>query len=171
MIALLSLAALAAEPDVKSVEWARPFELTEAHQPNTPGSSPVSEGWIVELRVDPDKARAAAVAPALYAGTVAVYRTNWDHIGGCAVVIIPGDTDLATVPIYFGSSALPESADTDAELQAAVDRGVKPLPTAKAVSAGGDKLVAADLRDVYRAAADRIEICAPHEKGRADALR
>ena len=171
MIALLSLVALAAEPDVTSIEWARAFELVEPHQPNTPGSQPVASGWIVQLRVDPAKARAAQIAPALYAGEVPVYRTNWDDIGGCAVVIVPGDAELSKTAFYFGSTALPESADTAAELKSALDRGVVPLDSANAIVAGGAKLVAADLRDVYAAAADRIEICAPHEQGRADSLR
>ncbi len=171
MIALMSLFALAAEPDVSSIEWARRFELVEPYQSSLPGSVPVTEGWIVELRVDPAKARVSQIGPGLYAGQVAVWRTNWDHIGGCAVGIVPGALDLAKTPFYFGSNALPESADTAAELKAALERGAKPLPTEAAIKSGGTRLIATDLRDVFSIAADRIEICAPHEKQRADGLR
>jgi len=168
---LFSLAALASEPDVRELVWARSFELAEPHQPNTPGSAAVTQGWLVELRVDPAKAAASQVAPALYAGSVPVYRTNWDEVGGCAVVIVPAPLELAKTPFYFGSTALPESADIDAERTAAEARGVQPLGVAAALAAGGERLYASDLRDVYAVAADRIEACAPHEKRRAESLR
>jgi hypothetical protein len=171
MIVLLGLGALAGEPDVRSLEWAQHFQWTEPHRSNMPGAAPVSEGWLVELRVDPIKARASQSAPALYAGEVAVYRTNWDDVGGCAVVIIPGPADLATTLFYFGSEALPESADPAAELRAARSQGVTPLSVSPAMTRAGTTRIVPDVRDVYAAAADRVEACSPHEKRRAQSLR
>lgn len=183
---MLLLASARAEPititddgdSVRAVRWARPFELVAADTDRMRAEqAPYTEGTIVELLVDPAMVvPAQTLVPVLYVGDRPARPLNWDPVGGCLVALVTGPVDLATTPVFFGSTELPERVDATrgaAELAAARAIGIGPLPADQvraALAAGGAPLVA-DIRDVYAAAADRIEACSPSEGERARNLR
>lgn len=174
MIALVALSALAAEP-VTDIVWARPYTLAEPVPWTMRGDAPpVAEGWILELRVDPVHAvPTQGPAPVLYVGALPAMRLSWDPHGGCAVVLT-GPADLASTPVFFGPSTLPERVTAADGLAARDAAAALVLPAARvtaAVAAGGPVLAAVDLRDAVAVAADRVERCSETDPRTLDALR
>jgi hypothetical protein len=163
----LFAAALAAPPEM-TVEWARPFVLATPERYTMTAERPTfREGWLVQLRVaDPTRLVPLQADQAVpYAGTIPLAPFNADPVGGCLVAYVPGPVDLAKVPLFFGSSELPERVDAARgllEREQAERRGVLPPAApelAAATQAGGAPLQAADLRDVHRAAMERVALC------------
>lgn len=157
MITLL-VAFSAQAQDVHAIEWAQPFELTEAAEAWTmhPEREPVSRGWLVQLRVDPEALIPTQVAmPVLFAGDVVPSPTNYDYVEGCGLYIVPGALDLATTPLFFGSTELPERLDR-AKREKILEASTAtpfPLPTLQPV------LRTPDMRGVVAAADARIKVC------------
>jgi hypothetical protein len=164
---LLFATALAASPEM-TLEWARPFTLAVPERHTMSADKPVfQEGWLVQLRVaDPTLlVPRQAGQPVPYAGKVPLFPFNADPVGGCLVAYVPGPVDLAKVPLYFGSSELPERVDSTRgilEQTQAEHRGVlppSPAELAAATSAGGASLQLDDLRDLHRVAMERVAQC------------
>jgi hypothetical protein len=170
----------AAAPDaVSDLLYSRPFTLTEAYAYTWLRGQPlINSGHILVLAVDPEVARPRQVdVPVLYAGDTPAHLTNTGFPSGHMIVIVPEWIDLHTVPVYFGSTELPERIDRvrgQGEMQAARARGAKPFtPDQLAVASamGGDTLAVADPVALMRAVADLIEIYAPEEHELAEIYR
>jgi hypothetical protein len=135
----------------------------------------VSEGYVLELRVDPDALLPLQTGvPVLFVGTDIAQSTNWDHKGGCAVVLVPGPVDLSTAPVFFGSTELPERLDQakrQAVYEAAAQGPLDPAALQTALEKGGETLRTADMRGVYAEAARRVALCAPHEEATLEGIR
>lgn len=164
MILMLSGIALAQTP-VSTVVWARPFVLEQPEIYSMSAEKPTfTAGWLVQLTADPSMLAARQVGePVLYVGEVPAFRFNWDPVGGCLVVFVPGPVDLASTEVFFGSTELPERvtrAHGTEERAAAVAAGIRPLAgVAAARAAGGDVLRVASLEGVYAAAMERVAGC------------
>jgi hypothetical protein len=164
---LASALAQAASPEM-TLEWARPFTLAAPERYTMTAERPMfHEGWLVQLRVaDPARLVPLQVGQAVpYAGAVPLSAFNSDPVGGCLVAYLPGPVDLVGLPLFFGSSELPERVDAargQQERALAEGRGVQPpsaLELAAALQAGGAPLQAMDLRDVHRVAMERVALC------------
>ncbi len=184
-----ALAAPVAEPvrvvdtgrSVTGLTFVRPFELaTPAEWTVTAHPEPVTRGILLELRADPTLLRARDVgASVLYVGERPAFPFNWDAVGGCLVAWVPGDPDLASTEVFFGSTELPERVDAArgaAERAAARAVGVVPFPVevvAKARAAGGPMLRARDVAEVEALAMARVEACtqSPEDHLRVDPSR
>lgn len=172
----LTLAALATPPEVHSIRWARPFVLAEAH-PYTHTDTPrdVKAGWLLELRVDPGALRPLQVGvPLLWVGQDLAVPTNWDHVGGCAVVWVPGPHALREELLFYGSTELPERVGAERRAIEHADartRGVRPLPATAIVDIDGPTLVLGSFGDLMRVAADRVQACSPTDAPRLPSLR
>jgi len=157
MITLL-VALTAQAQDVHAIEWAQPFELTEAAEVWTmhPERESVSQGWLVQLRVDPEALIPTQVAmPVLFAADQLPSPTNFDYVAGCGLYIVPGAIDLATTPFFFGSTELPERLDaaTRAKILKASSATPLPVPTPQPL------LRTADMRGVVAEADKRVQAC------------
>ena len=162
---------------VKGILAARRFILRTPYV-NTwsQGREKVFSGTLVVLEVD----RAYVVPrnelePVLYAGDVAVQRLNQGDVSGRVIAIVPGDVDLATVPIWFGTPALPErvtAASARAERALAEKAGIRPLPSARAPGVQRPAVDAPDMATLLRdVAASLVEEFSPQEKHVADSWR
>jgi hypothetical protein len=189
MIGLLLLSHLAANAadvvttddgrSVREIRWARAFLLERAEPYRMTAEDPsITDGLLFELRVDPAMVVPVQTdVPVLYVGAVPARTVNFDPYGGCLVGFVPGAPDLATTPIYFGSTELPERVDAARgaeELAAARAVGVRPLPAdmvRKALAEGGPALAASDIGVVFAEAATRVTACAPQESERVRRLR
>lgn len=162
---------------VKGILAARRFTLRTPYV-NTwsQGREKVFSGTLVVLEVD----RAYVVPrnelePVLYAGDVAVQRLNQGDVSGRVIAIVPGDVDLATVPIWFGTPALPErvtAASARAERALAEKAGVGALPSARAAGVQRAAVDAPDMATLLRnVAAPLVEEFSPQEKHVANSWR
>lgn len=92
----------------------------------------VATGTLLQLDVDPAWLRPRdASQPVLYVGDTPAERIGGDWRAGRVVVLVPGDVDPATEPIYFGGHELPERVareDGRATLAIARARGFSPRP-------------------------------------------
>lgn len=109
----------------------------------------MSTGVLVVLEVDPAYVdpRDAVINPVLYAGDVTVIRLNHGNRSGRVIGIIPGDVNLATAPIWFGSPQLPErltESIIQSERERAEKAGVRAFPSAR-ISAIERPVVAAKI--------------------------
>ncbi len=168
----LSMASAASPSGVEEVVWAAPFTLATPHRySHTVEPRAIDSGWLLELKVDPAHMVPRQVGvPLLWVGDHVAVRTNWDHVGGCAVVWVPGELDPEKASIFFGSALLPERVDLDtrkAELARGAAAGHGPVPV-REVSA---PISSATFMDLMRVAADRVERCSPADADRIDALR
>ncbi|MEZ4317532.1 MAG: hypothetical protein R3F61_08505 [Myxococcota bacterium] len=164
---------LPASSRVDHIVWAQPFTLQTPHPyRHTAVPRDIDRGWLVELRVDPTAMLARQIGvPGLWIGDDLAVRTNWDHLGGCAVVWVPGDHDLRNEPVFFGSTTLPERMDAERsalEHTAAREKGWGPVPVRTLET---KPLALADLRGLMAIAADRIEACSTADDARLEALR
>jgi hypothetical protein len=153
---------------VDAITWARPFVLAAPEEDPTayPRGPTFTEGWLVELRVDPLLLIPSQVnEPWLYVGETPAMKLNWDWEGGCLVAIVPARPDLATTTFVMGA---PPSAGSDAATRQRLARAEAsrlasaPLPRTMvdaAMAAGGPSLAASDLRDVRAAGMERVAVC------------
>jgi len=134
----------------------------------------VSEGLIVVLEVDPELARPRQVdMPVLFVGPRPAELANVGYPSGRMIVIVPGPLDLTQVPIYFGSTILPEQVDAEhgaQEMAEALASGIRPFESSRievARSRGGAPLRVRSIEGIYRSIADLIDTHAPDEAERA----
>ena len=128
-----ALPALPAPAD--TILYARPVTLEEGLSLEWyPDLGEIRSGTLVVLVADPALSypRQSAM-PILYAGSVMALRFNVAYPSGTIVALIPGDVDLTTEPVWFGSPDLPERVDRKravAEGERAHAAGIVPLPAA-----------------------------------------
>jgi hypothetical protein len=162
---------------VRDILYARPFTLEQPYR-NTWSreKAMVSTGTLVVLEVDPALVVPRnALEPVLYAGDVAVQRLNHGDRSGRVIGIVPGDVDLSTAPIWFGTPELPERvtpAIARTERERAEKAGVRPFTAAKIASVQRPRVGATDLAALLRdVVADLVYEFSPQEKELADAWR
>jgi hypothetical protein len=113
--------------------------------------------------------------PVLFAGNVAIHRLNQGDKSGRVIGIVPGDVDLATVPIWFGTPQLPERltpALIDSERALAARAGVRAFGRAKIAAVTRPRLTAADLASLLRTTgAELVLQYSPQEKALAESWR
>ena len=162
---------------VKSILHAQRFTLetpylyTWAKQP-----SMVSTGILVVLEVDPAYVVPRnELEPVLFAGNVAVHRLNHGHRSGRVIGIIPGNIDLATAPIWFGSPELPGRLTKpmiETERARAERAGVRAFPQARIAGVERPATTAKDLATLLRnVGAELVYQYSPQEKDLADSWR
>jgi len=136
----------------------------------------VSSGVLVVLEVDPALVvPRETLEPVLYAGNVAVQRLNQGDRSGRVIGIVPGDIDLTSAPIWFGSPQLPERVTesiVQTERARAEKAGVRAFPSARISGVQRPAVTAKDLASLLRtAAADLVYEFSPQEKSLADSWR
>lgn len=136
----------------------------------------VTSGTLVVLAVDPTYiAPRETLQPVLYAGDVPLHRLNRGQESGRVIGIVPGDIDLASAPIWFGSPELPErvtGAMAATEKARALTSGLRPMAAAKVASVDASPIVAKDLAALLRGVgADLVLRYSPQEKTLADTWR
>lgn len=162
---------------VKTILYAQPFTLQTPYT-NTWSKErgTVSTGVLIVVEVDPAFVLPRnTLEPVLYAGNVAVQRLNHGYPAGRVVGIVPGNINLATAPIWFGSPQLPEritESIVQSERARAEKSGVRAFSSASISSAGRPAVVAKDLATLLRTvAADLVYKYSPQEKELADSWR
>lgn len=162
---------------VRDILYARPFTVERPFTTWSRERAKVSAGVLVVLDADPAylDPRDAVANPVLYAGNVTVIRLNRGNESGRVIGIIPGNIDLVSAPIWFGSPELPErvtAATVQAERARAEKAGVRPFAADKIARVQRARVattdVAALLRDI---AAELVYEFSPQEKALADAWR
>jgi len=139
----------------------------------------VTTATLLVLRVDPDLVFPRQVAePVLYVGDHTAQRINAGHQSGHVVALVPGEVDLATAPIWFGTPDLPERVDAatvKAERSLAAQAGIAPFTreqVAAATAKGGAALNASDMEALLRTeVAELILEHTPQEAHLAEAFR
>ncbi|HWR77489.1 MAG TPA: hypothetical protein VN283_09830 [Thiobacillus sp.] len=162
---------------IKGILAARRFTL-ETPFPYTWTKEPimVSTGVLVVLEVDPAYVVPRdTLEPVLYAGNVPVQRLNHGHRSGRVIGIVPGNIDLASTPIWFGSPELPERVTpsiAQSERTLAEKIGVHALPKARINAVQRPPVIAKDLATLLRTvAADLVLEFSPQEKDLAESWR
>ncbi len=162
---------------VKDILYAQPFKLTKGYT-NTwnKGHELVSSGVLVVLAVDPALVQPRdALEPILYVGSTPVQRLNHGGQSGRVIGIVPGTTDLAGSPIWFGAAGLPErvtAASARAELSRAQKSGIRPFTADKLRSVTHPAAAAADLAALLRdVASTLVSEYSPQEKYLANSWR
>jgi len=164
---------------VRSLLYARAFTLRQPYvYPYLREAPAISRGTLLVLEVDPEVARPRDVdVPVLFAGDTPVHLTNSGYPSGRMIVFIPDGIDLAHVPVFFGSTELPERMDRARgalEANTAMARAARPFaPDVRAMSfvAGGATLELAGSVALFRAVADLIDLYAPEEHELAEIYR
>lgn len=137
---------------VEQVTWARPFRLQKEHPYRyARPARDITEGWLVELRVAAWTQRAGPVVPNLWIGSTIAGRLRWNS--ACAVVWVPGAHDLATEPVFFGTTTLPEQIDA-ARAESIVTLG-RVLPQPPRHDVRGAAIQVEDFRALARVASER----------------
>jgi hypothetical protein len=157
----------------------RAFTLDEPRPyPWMKGHAPLTRGLLIALEVDPALAVPRQVdEPVIYVGDVPAERLNVGWPSGRLLLLVPGEPDLGSVPVFFGPPELPERIDLEhaaADLAQARAVGLAPFADARiraALVAGGEPLVLRDSRALDHAIADWIDAWAPDEADRAEGLR
>lgn len=157
--------------DARRFTLETPYLYTWTKQPRL-----VSTGVLVVLEVDPAYVVPRnALEPVLFAGNVAVHRLNHGNRSGRVIGIIPGNIDLATAPIWFGSPELPgrlTPAMIESERARAEKAGVRPFPQARIASVERPAVIAKDLATLLRnVAAELVYEYSPQEKDLAESWR
>ena len=137
----------------------------------------VSSGTLVVLEVDPALVVPRnTLEPVLYAGNVPVQRLNHGNKSGRVIALIPGNIDVTTMPIWFGTPELPGRVTTamaETERARAQKAGVAHT-FARASIAGLDSPASAskDLAALLRTlAADLVLTYSPQDKDLAESWR
>lgn len=170
--------ALPATPaPVKDLLYARRFTLVTPYT-NTGSKerASVSTGVLVVLEVDQAYVfPRETLEPVLYAGNTPVKRLNHGHLSGRVIGIVPGNIDLSTAPIWFGTPELPERVTrgiVEAERARAERAGIRAFPRAKLSAVERPPVAAQDLATLLRnVAAELVYEFSPQEKELADAWR
>ena len=183
LAASISLATSASSADkvdpVRDLVFAQAFKLDKSYTHTWRKEQPqVLAGYVLVLAVDPEFVRPKQVAePVLYIGNQTVERINAGDVSGRLVVIVPStvnsrgevDLDLSSAPIWFGTAELPERIDAaqlNAELNAALRKGVKPLARERvqgALRRGGKSLRLPNREALQLRIADLVQQYSPNE--------
>ncbi len=164
--------------------FAQPFSLDVPYEHTWRQEEPsVVSGWILVLRTDPALLAPRQTAePVLYVGNETAERLNAGEAGNL-VVLVPSPVDSqgvptldpTTVPIWFGTSELPERVDAariQAELSAAIAQGVGPASSTAIRSQGPlGTMFAPDRPELELYLADLIELYSPTESDLVAGLR
>lgn len=150
---------------------ATPYQYTWSERPRMVGS-----GTLVVLEVDPAYVVPRnALEPVLFAGNVAIHRLNQGDKSGRVLGIVPGDVDVATVAIWFGTPQLPERltpALIDSERTLAQRAGIRALGRARVAAIARPRVAAQDLASLLRTTgAELLLQYSPQEKALADSWR
>jgi hypothetical protein len=171
------VAAPATPAAVKGILALRRFTLATPYQYTWSSERRmVATGTLVVLEVDPAYVIPRdTLQPVLFAGNVAIHRLNQGDKSGRVIGIVPGDVDLATVPIWFGTPQLPERltpALIDSERALAARAGVRAVGQAKIAAVTRPRLAAADLASLLRTTgAELVLQYSPQEKALAESWR
>jgi hypothetical protein len=162
---------------VNDILYAQPFTLTKGYT-NTwsKGHELVSSGVLVVLAVDPALVEPRdALEPILYFGSTPVQRLNQGGQSGRVIAIVPGATNLAGSPIWFGAPGLPERvtpATARAELARAEKRGIRPFTADKLRRVTRPATTATDLAALLSdIASTLVSEYSPQEKHLANSWR
>jgi len=162
---------------VRNILYARPFTLERPFRNDwSKARELVSTGVLVVLEVDPALVVPRdTLEPVLYAGNVPVQRLNHGHLSGRVIGIVPGNIDLATAPIWFGTPELPERV-TDgivrSERARADQAGIRPFDPERIAGVRRATVTTKDLAALLRdVAAGLVDQYSPQEKELADAWR
>ena len=162
---------------VNNILYAQSFTLKKGYT-NTwsKGHELVSSGVLVVLAVDLTLVQPRdALEPILYVGSTPVQRLNHGAQSGRVIGIVPGTTDLAGSPIWFGAAGLPEritAASASAELSRAQKSGIRPFTADKLRSVTHPAAAAADLAALLRdVASTLVSEYSPQEKYLANSWR
>lgn len=153
-----------------TIETPFPYTWTKEH-------IMVSSGTLVVLEVDPALVVPRnTLEPVLYAGNVPLQRLNHGNKSGRVIGIVPGNIDVTTIPIWFGTPQLPGRVTTAmAEVERARAEKVGVAHTFERASIVGldspataSKDLAALLRTI---AADLVLTYSPQDKDLAESWR
>jgi hypothetical protein len=166
----------AAVDEVISIQ---PFTLDEGFEFDWSKERPlVKSGVILVLKVDPALVYPRQIAePVLYVGDTTAQRMNFGNESGYVVALVPGEVDLATTPIWFGSPELPERVDramVSAERKLAEQNGIKAVSARAAQTAvanGGERIHASNMTELLDPIATLIEDHSPAENELVESLR
>ena len=171
------LAVPATPAPIKDIIAERPFTL-ETSYPYTWSKERimVSAGVLVVLEVDPAYVVPRdTLEPVLYAGNVPVQRLNHGNVSGRVIGIVPGNIDLASALIWFGSPELPErvTASTVKSERALAERaGIRAFTQARIAGVGRPPVAAKDLAALLRdVGAELVLEYSPQEKELAESWR
>ncbi len=172
---------------VRDILFAQAFRLDKPYTHAWRKEQPqVSAGYVLVLAVDPEFVRPQQVAePVLYVGDQTAERINAGDVSGRLVVLVPSSSnsrgevalDLNKALIWFGAPELPERVDAahlNAEINAAVQKGMKPLAEQKvraALRRGGSVLRLANREALERRVATLLEEYSPNETDLIRGLR
>ena len=163
---------------VKAVIAARRFTL-ETPFPYTWAKEhiEVSTGLLVVIEVDPALVVPRdTLEPVLYAGNLPVQRLNHGNKSGRVIGIIPGNINLATTPIWFGTPQLPERITTamvESERARAEKAGAaRTFKQANILGLSDPPVKSKDLSALLRTVgADLVLKYSPQDKGLAETWR
>jgi len=114
-----------------------------------------ARGIILVIAVDPALVYPRQSAePVLYVGDRPAQRINIGYRSGRVVALVPGDIDVASAPIWFGTPALPEQlgpATIAAERRQATASGIGPSDVAAATFAARRRFTDRHALDVHLA--------------------
>jgi len=165
---------------VDELVYARPFTLEKGfkflwckERPN------VTTGTLLVLKVDKALVVPRAIPmPVLYVGDQTAERVNHGHKSGHVIAIVPGESDLTKVPIWFGTPRLPERVDAStakSERALAEQAGIGPFSekdVEAALAKGGEPIKTTDKSALLRdQVAELILEYSPDEKHLADGFR
>lgn len=164
---------------VRGLLYARPFTLEVPYRYLYVKEQPeITSGYILVLEVDPRLAQPRQTdMPVLFVGDRPAELASSGAESGRVIVLVPGDTDLSSSPLFYGSRELPERIDRTRgtqERDLALSSGIT-APSAEEVEAafiaGGEPLLARSIDGVYRALADLILTYSPQEAELAEIYR
>ncbi len=169
---------LLAQPQVEAIEVieATPFTLLAPKTHTWRAEAPAyTSGTLLVLRTSPENLiPRQTYEHVLYVGDETAERVNVGERSGYVIAIVPGDVDLASTPIFFGTPALPEQvtrAAAEIELAKATNLGVRGMGAARAAAVTGERIVLQDAYELYLQASVAIERFAPDEVDLVTGLR
>ena len=156
---------------VRRFTLATPYQYTWSERPRM-----VASGTLVVLDVDPAYVVPRNTAePVLFAGDVAIHRLNQGDKSGHVIGIVPGDVDVSTVPIWFGTPQLPERltpALVESERALAQKAGIRAFGQTRVSAVARPPVTAPDLASLLRTTgAELVLQYSPQEKALADSWR
>lgn len=137
----------------------------------------VSSGTLVVLEVDPALVIPRnTLEPVLYAGNIPVQRLNHGDKSGRVIGIVPGNIDVTTMPVWFGTPQLPERVTTamaETERTRAEKAGfTRTFERTSIVGLDSPATVSKDLAALLRTvAADLVLTYSPQDKDLAESWR
>ena len=180
-VSLLAVPACAAVPPtpaaIKNILVVQPFSLGRPYRYDwTAEKLTVQSGLLVVLEVDPAYVVPLdTLTPVLYAGDIPVQQLNHGNKSGRVIAIIPGNVNLATTPIWFGTPELPARVTAEmarSERARAEKAEVRPFSAQKIAAVTKPPVTAPDLTSLLRdVAAQLVYQYSPQEKELGDQWR